>query len=86
MVITQSILYTSAFGIKFIHTVNVDDLIFAPNVASESTESISLDIRVGGRRRTRLTCVRFVCFAAPPFIGNLRLVIYARRVSALNPN
>ena len=49
MVITQSNLYTLAFGLKFIHTVDVDNLIPAPNVNSESTDSSSSDICVGGR-------------------------------------
>lgn len=33
MVITQSILYTPAFGLKFTHTVDVDNVISAPNVS-----------------------------------------------------
>lgn len=38
MVITQSILSTPAFGLKFIHTADVENLISAPNVAPESTD------------------------------------------------
>lgn len=66
MVITQSILYTPAFGLKSIHSVDADHLISAPNAASESTDSSSWDIRVGGRHlSSRISPVN--TFISPTF-------------------
>lgn len=73
MVITQSILCTPGFGLKVIHTVDVDNLSSASNVASESTDSSFSDVRVGGQNWSHISPVptfksRTFWFASGPTV------------------